>query len=187
MHPVYHRRSIRLKGYDYTQAGAYFVTLVSRHRECIFGEVEEDQVHLNPIGIIIEASWKNLEHNFPIILDKWVIMPNHFHGIIFLDPNRTGEALANRRMNRSESKMANASPQRPIGTQSGSLGAIIQNFKSISTRKLNKARSTPGIPIWQRNYYEHIIRDEDELNRVRQYILDNPLKWALDQENPKCP
>jgi len=90
-------------------------------------------------------------------------------------------------MNRSESKMANASPQRPIGTQSGSLGAIIQNFKSISTRKLNKARSTPGIPIWQRNYYEHIIRDEDELNRVRQYILDNPLKWALDQENPKCP
>jgi REP element-mobilizing transposase RayT len=142
MHPVYHRRSIRLKGYDYTQAGAYSVTLVSRHRECIFGEVEEDQVHLNPIGIIIEASWKNLEHNFPIILDKWVIMPNHFHGIIFLDPNRTGEALANRRMNRSESKMANASPQRPIGTQSVPLGQL-----SKTSGPLAPASSTRHVPL----------------------------------------
>ena len=124
-------------------------------------------------------------------------MPNHFHGILWiLDPDRTGEASAGkgRQVNGVDIHVltwpvtshldADASPQPPKGTQPGSLNAIIQNFKSISTRKINQVLETPGNKIWQRDYFERVIRDERELNAIRQYIQDNPLKWELDQENP---
>jgi REP element-mobilizing transposase RayT len=176
---VHHRRSIRLKGYDYSQAGAYFVTLVTNKRDQIFGKIVNGEMQLSKEGQIVAYHWNLIPAHFPAAkLDKWVIMPNHLHGIIIL---RTGEASANRLNEDPESWAADASPQRPIGTVTGSLGAILQNFKSVSTRKINQAEASPGVRLWQRNYYEHIIRNETEWQRIRDYIQVNPLHWQEDQ------
>jgi REP element-mobilizing transposase RayT len=176
----HHRRSIRLKNYDYAQPGAYFVTLLTHDREELFGEFMDGRMYLSRIGEIVGAIWRRLPAYFSLRLDEWVIMPNHLHGIIWILDSGKGEAFADKGLGISCHSVADASPQRePIGTQSGSLGAIIQNFKSISTRKINQALHTPGAPVWQRNYFEHIIRDEAELGRIRQYIRDNPVHWEM--------
>lgn len=181
----HHRRSIRLKGYDYAHAGAYFVTLVTRGRECIFGEIVDGEMRANPLGEIAAYYWQELPRHFALVtMDAFVVMPNHAHGIIMIAADSTGEASAAQVSDTSRRSSADASPLRPIGTQSGSLGAVVQNFKSVTTRKINQRRATPGAPVWQRNYYERIIRDEAELNRIRRYIVENPLRWALDAENP---
>jgi putative transposase len=118
-------------------------------------------------------------------LDDFVIMPNHLHGIIFVhEALGKGEAFAGIELNKVEAVSANASPLRPVGTQPGSLSAIIQNFKSISTRLVNNRFFESGNQIWQRNYYERTIRNDRELNAIRQYIRDNPLNWDQDDENP---
>lgn len=188
----HHRRSIRLKGYDYASAGAYFVTMCVHGRECVLGEVVEGEMRLNDFGLAANACWHGLPRHFcNVAVDALIIMPNHIHGIVVLVEGALGkgEAFAVQEPGISGPLPANASPLRPIGTQPGSLGAIIQNFKSIAARKINALRGTPGLQVWQRNYYEHIVRDERELNAIRQYIADNPLKWALDRDNPAtaCP
>ena len=190
----HHRCSIRLVGYDYSQTGAYFVTLVSFQRECIFGEMIGESVHLSAIGRLVEQEWIDIVKHFNWInLDEIVVMPNHILAIIWIEKRRgeasvtghqeAGQRKISRRVNPQPTQETDASPQPAHGTQQGSLGAIIQNFKSISTRKINIEKGEPGNRIWQRNYFEHIIRDEPELLRIRQYIIDNPLKWQLDQEN----
>jgi REP element-mobilizing transposase RayT len=181
---IHHRRSIRLKGYDYTQAGAYFVTMVTYQRESLFGDIVDGEVCLSAVGKIVWAVWSRLPAHFPLRHDEWIIMPNHIHGIIFIigDDGR-GEASADGRMGISNRNVADASPQRaPIGTTPGSLGAIIQNFKSVSTRRINQARDMPGVPVWQRDYYECIVRSEVELNQFRRYIRKNPSRWMEDDE-----
>jgi REP element-mobilizing transposase RayT len=135
------------------------------------------------------STWLRLQDFFPICHDEWVIMPNHLHAIIWIQDSSTGEASTARNLGFSWPSLADASPQcQAIGTRSGSLGAIIQNFKSISSRKINQDQhspGSPGAPTWQRNYYEHITRNQAELERIRQYIADNPRHWAEDQENPR--
>ena len=185
----HHRRSIRLKGYDYTQAGAYFVTICAYQRECLFGQVENGAMVSSQYGHLAEQCWQVLPRDFPRVeLDVFVVMPNHLHGIITLTGCHTagrGEAFAQRLKERPRSIPANASPLRSAhGTQPGSLAAVVQNFKSVSTRKINRTRATLGMPVWQRDYHEHIIRNEDELSRIRDYIVNNPLQWAVDRENP---
>ena len=182
----HHRQSIRLKGYDYSQPGTYFVTLVAQNRERIFGTVEGNQIRLNKIGELVANCWLSIPKYFDIArLDEYVLMPNHFHGIINIDESYgKGEASLGIITSPIESISGDASPLQPRGTQSRSLGAIIQNFKSVSTRKANRLYFEPGNKIWQRNYYERIIRNDRELNAIREYILDNPLNWALDKENP---
>ena len=199
----HHRRSIRLKGYDYSQPGAYFVTMVARQREHLFGEIllctgeasagstieptesgvadaSPQRIKLTTVGEIVLKAWQKIPAHFPFTrLDEFVIMPNHFHGIIWIS---TGEAFTTGNYSQVEQVPVNASPHHPIGTQPGSLNAIIQNFKSISTRKINQARNTPGNKIWQRDYYERIIRNDQELNAIRQYIRENPFNWPQDQE-----
>jgi putative transposase len=177
-HKQFHRHSIRLKGYDYSLAGVYFVTIVTSQRECIFGEIIDSKMQLNPYGHLIETVWYSLPGHFPVELGSAMVMPNHFHGVVSILDTRTycrGEAFGD---------LPNASPQRAIGTVPGSLGAIIQNCKSITTRKLNQLRHTPGAVVWQRNYYDHIIRNERELDRITAYILTNPQNWETDDENP---
>jgi hypothetical protein len=138
----HHRHSIRLRGYDYTQAGAYFVTIVAHNRECLLGDVVDGEMHVNETGQIVVECWNALPAHFPNVeLDAFVVMPNHIHAIIVLKGK--GEAFAN---------SANASPLQPHGTAPGSIGAIIQNFKSVSTRKINQHRDPAGTPIWHRNY-----------------------------------
>ena len=174
----HHRRSIRLQGYDYSQPGAYFVTICALGRECLFGEVIADDMQPTACGQTVSAGWNDLPRHYANVqLDEFVVMPNHVHGIIVLTAHTqhippVGAGL----------KPAPAT--QPAFTQRHGLPEIVRAFKTFSARRVNELRATPGVPLWQRNYYEHVIRDDDELNRIRQYIIENPLKWALDPDNP---
>jgi REP element-mobilizing transposase RayT len=199
---IHHRRSIRLKGYDYSQSGVYFITLVAQDRLNLFGEITDGVMCLSRIGEITRSAWLRLADLFPIRHDEWVIMPNHLHAIIWILDLGRGEASASKDF---LDPWRSLTQRQAIGTRSGSLGAIIQNFKSISRRKINQGRGNAladithaassrskaeastkhAERIWQRNYYEHIIRNQPELDRIRQYIADNPHQWEEDQENPE--
>ena len=132
-------------------------------------------MHLNKFGKIVETEWiKTSEIRKNILLDEYIILPNHLHGIIFIN-NEYSAVAATRRV---------ASTKSLPRLQSGSIGAIIGQFKSIVTKQINTLRKTSGLPLWQKNYYEHIIRNEKELNRIREYIISNPMQWEIDIENP---
>ena len=169
--PAKHRRrSIRLKHYDYSRSGAYFVTIVMKGRACLLGDIVDEEMRLNNIGHAVQDVWQNLvAHYARIELDTFIVMPNHVHGIIVIVDHR-------------DTVGAGLRPA-PTKTQHG-LPEIVRAFKSFSARSINKMRHTPGAPIWQRNYFEHVIRSEESWNRIRQYILDNPARWAFDRENP---
>ncbi len=168
------RRSIRLKEYDYSREGAYFVTICTHNRECIWGDIVEGQMHLNDLGREVEIQWLQTAEVRPnVILDAFVIMPNHFHGIFFIQDTL-----------RATQRVAPTKKPRPSGPISGSVGAIVAQFKSRVTKRLNVLRKKPGVPVWQRNYYEHVIRDEDDLNRIREYIDYNHVSWMEDENYP---
>jgi len=192
----HHRHSIRLKGYDYSRPGYYFITIVTHNRECLFGEVVDGEMKLNTFGKIVEYHWRIIPRHFPFTqLDEYQFMPNHMHGIIIITTHVGAMHSGKINLSDDNSVPENASPlqtngnhhsgnapsQRPIGTKPGSLSAIIQNFKSITTRKINRIRHAQGTHLWQRNYWEHIIRDENELNRIRHYIINNLRKWYDDR------
>jgi putative transposase len=171
----HHRRSIRLKGYDYTQAGAYFVTIVTQDRECLFGEVVEGEMRVNPFGEIVAWAWNDLpNHNPHVELDAFVVMPNHVHGIVLIVDDLVGAG--------SEP----APTMAMVTTRRHGLPEIVRQFKTFSARRINARRGTPGATVWQRNYYEHIIRNDHSLQRIREYIATNPLRWHLDVENPNA-
>jgi REP element-mobilizing transposase RayT len=173
---LHHRRSIRLPEYDYSQSGVYFVTICAQGRECLFGEVMTDSMVLSPIGRIVEDVWLALPCHFAHIeLDAFIVMPNHFHGLVQI--NAPHSITKNRDEQTSYSS----------GTQSQSLAALVQNFKSVTTRKINQMRQLSGKTVWQRNYYERVIRNQRELDAKHQYITNNPMQWALDEENPLKP
>jgi len=175
----HHRRSVRLKDYDYTSVNGYFVTVCTHNRECLLGEVVDGKMRLNEYGEIAKDEWLKTASVRPnAVLDAFVIMPNHLHGIVILAEN----VGATRRVALPEVQR-NAPARRPKGPQSASLGAIIGQFKSAVSKRINQQRGTPGLPIWQRNYYEHVLR-EGELEHVREYIQNNPLQWEMDSENP---
>ncbi len=165
------RRSIRLKGYDYSQAGAYFVTVCTHNREYLFGNIINGEMILGAYGKIVEKVWYNLTGHYQNIkLDTFTVMPNHIHGIIVLiDVDDVG---------------AGFKPAPTDLTKYYPLSEIIRAFKTFSARHVNELRITPGIPVWQRNYHEHIVLNEKELNLIREYIMNNPLRWQYDRENP---
>jgi REP element-mobilizing transposase RayT len=168
----HHRGSIRLKGYDYVQAGSYFVTICTIDRTCLFGEVVNEEMRLNPEGQIVHDEWIRSAMMRPrVILDLFVVMPNHLHGIIMLVDWGRGT------LQRAPTMERFGKPT------SGSIPTIIRLFKSATTKRINELRGAPGIPVWQRNYYEHVIRNEASLSRIRQYIVENPARWAFDREN----
>ncbi|HEX2620974.1 MAG TPA: transposase [Phototrophicaceae bacterium] len=191
----HNRRSIRLKAYDYSQSGAYFVTICTHQRERLFGEVADGVMQLRVFGEIVQEEWLRTPQIRPEVeIDAFVIMPNHIHGIIVITGDgRTTSNLKTKPSNQSHPVGANrrfaptptASSQsnRPKGTKPGSLGAILQQFKSVVTKRINLLRDTPGASVWQRNYYESIIRDESTLNTVRLYIETNPTNWQTDPDN----
>ena len=160
------RRSIRLSDYDYSGSGVYFITICAHERRCLFGAVIAETVRLSPLGRVVEAEWlRSSEIRREIELDSYVVMPNHLHGIVAIDQSVHIDALKPRSRRRS-------------------LGSFVNAVKATTTRRINEMRATPGAAVWQRNYYEHIVRSEDELNRIREYIAINPAKWAADRENP---
>jgi REP element-mobilizing transposase RayT len=163
------RRSIRLRGYDYGRAGAYFVTLCAHDRASLFGEIVDGVMRLNDLGRVVDSEWLKTPRMRPQVeLDEYIVMPNHFHAILVVVDMGRGVL-----------------PYAPtLRSPSRTVGAIVRGFKSAVTKRINQIRRTPGLPVWQRNYYEHVIRNEGELTRIREYIVDNPSQWALDRENP---
>lgn len=176
---IHHRRSIRLKEYDYTQSGAYFVTIVTYGREHLFCKVVNGAMQLNEWGEIARREWFKTAELRPYVElyeDEFVVMPNHVHGIVWIN-----EVGATRRVARTDAERRVArTDKHPRGPISGSIGAIIGGYKSAVTYAINAARQTRGMVVWQRNYYEHVIRNDADLNRIREYIMNNPLKWKDD-------
>ena len=173
MHEIHHRRSIRLKGYDYSQPGYYFVTICTRDGECVLGDVVDGKMKLSRIGQLVQITWNCLLKRFHNLeLGEFTVMPNHIHGIIIIVG--AGLALPNQ-------GAASSAPTKDISIR---LGDVVRAFKSISAINVNRFLTRSGVPLWQRNYYEHIIRNEESLNYVREYIETNPLRWELDGENP---
>ena len=166
----YRVESARLRGWDYAAAGWYFVTICTHQRACVFGRVVGDDVELSPLGEIAYQYWVEIPaHNPGVETDAFSIMPNHTHGIVALPP---------RPVETQHAASLQASPMSAISPKAGSLSAIVRSYKSAVTRwaGLNGYDSF----AWQAGFHDHIIRDEAELNRIRRYIHDNPLKWTLD-------
>ena len=184
----HHRRSIRLKGYDYAQAGAYFITVVTYDRECLFGDVVENEMRLSDYGSIVQDEWTKSAVLRPrVMLDAFVVMPNHVHGIITLADDDGRGTLQRRGTWQRRGTLQRAPTFERFGKPtSDSIPTILRLFKSATTKRINEMRETPGMPVWQRNYYEHIVRNESSLDRIRQYIFDNPARWAIDRENPQA-
>lgn len=174
------RRSIRLNEYDYTRAGVYFVTICAWNRECLFGNVVNSKMCLSSAGNIVAKCWNEIPCHFADAgLDVFTIMPNHIHGILSITDRKSGVGARHAVPLQPEME----SFGKPV---SGSIPTIIRSFKSAVTKRVNEIRGASGLAVWQRNYYEHIVSDEKELNLVREYIINNPKQWELDRENPLC-
>jgi putative transposase len=159
----HHRRSIRLKGFDYSRSAVYFVTICVQNRECLFGTISQNQMLLNDAGEMVSTEWLALPSRFPsVILDEFIVMPNHFHGIIYISPDSIDRLK---------------------------LGKIIGAFKSIVNNNYITGVKTKDWEhfnqrLWQRNYYEHIVRDDAALQKIQEYIRDNPSTWQTDSLHP---
>ena len=163
---LHHRRSIRLKSWDYNSAGAYFITTIAHDRQTLFGEVSNSEVVLSAYGEVVRQEWlasANIRHE--IELDEFIIMPDHFHAIVLID--NTAVSTTQARVQGSSSS----------GSSATSLGRLMAGFKSAAATRINKMRGTPGVSVWQRDYYERIIRSERELRAIREYIQANPANW----------
>jgi putative transposase len=182
--PANRRRTIRVQGYNYSQAGAYFITICTRDRECLLGKVVNETVQLNETGRLVESVWLQTATVRPDIeLDAYVVMPNHFHAIFFIHES-PGAPGTTRRVAPTKNHSAGAGkPCPPAGPKPRSVGAIIGQFKSLVTKRINDTPQYLVGSIWQRNYYEHVIRDEESLNRIREYITTNAPRWDFDREN----
>jgi REP element-mobilizing transposase RayT len=161
------RRSPRLQGYDYAQDGGYFITINTKENMCLFGEIVEEAMQLNPAGEMVQACWLELAERYPTCeLDAYVVMPNHLHGIIFINNDPKDEA------------------------EHVSLSTMMQWFKTVTTNgyiRGVRAHEWPRFPgrLWHGRFYDHIIRHDGSLERIRAYIANNPAKWALDRLNPE--
>ena len=198
--PQRKRKFLRLPDYDYCQPGAYFVTMVTYQREMLFGQVSNGEMHLNDLGRIALDCWKEIPLHFPhVALDAFVIMPNHVHGILWITeyplPSVGTTHASSQQASSQQASSQLAAPQpaalkeaeeknrRPRGPAPGSLGAVVGSYKSAVSKWINRHRDTPGAPVWQRDYYEHIIRTSRALERVREYIRANPLLWEEGKDD----
>ena len=201
---IHHRRSIRLKGYDYSQAGAYFVTICVHERKCLFGEMVElvgehqgeclkagecrktgeypkagechsplREMVLNEFGRVVQDEWvRSAEIRAEIELGGYVVMPNHFHGIVHITTQPVGAY--------GHTPFSDT----PVRSPSKTVGAMVRGFKSAVTKRINETRNSPGLQVWQRNYHEHVIRDDADYNRIAEYVVYNPQRWIEDKLHP---
>jgi putative transposase len=183
----HHRRSIRLKGYDYSQPGFYYITICTKNRECLFGEIVSNEMVSNGAGWMINKWFREIKYKYTNIKDDtFIVMPNHFHGIIEIMAKNPVGADPCVCPVVDDPNNANHTGGEHEGLP---LPRIVQWFKTMTTNEYIRGvkqygwRPFPG-KLWQRNYYEHIIRNETELDEIREYILYNPNKWDLDTENP---
>ena len=177
------RRSIRLPTHDYASPGAYFVTICTARRECLFGEVVEGEVRLSAIGAIVNDCWTEIQsHVTNVETDAFVVMPNHVHGILVIHDGRTDRRGV--QLNAPTRPDAPTPANGPTSPRNG-LPVIVRTFKAAVTTLCRRLGQIDD--VWQRNYYERIVRDDEELDRVRAYIRENPARWADDEENPSHP
>jgi REP element-mobilizing transposase RayT len=174
---LHHRHSIRLKEYDYAQPGGYFITIVTYHRDSLFGEIWNKVMQLNGFGKIADECWRAIPEHFPNVeLGAYVVMRNHVHGIIVINDGADASASARR-------GTIYRAPTEQFGKPvAGSIPTVIRTFKSAVSRRIGREHNVTG--IWQRNYYEHVIRDDKDWDRIHRYIESNPSMWAEDEENP---
>jgi len=184
---LHNRHSIRLQGYDYSQSGAYFITICTDKKKNYFGEIVNGDVKLNLEGQYAFHQWKMIPQRFGNVeVDEFIIMPNHIHGIIVIRSGR-GEGSDNKDLSGKQRLLSDPSPLQAHekiqlnGTVPGSIGAIVQNFKSNISRKINALPKMQGVTIWQKNFYDHIIRDEEDYARIVEYIRNNPRDWEQDE------
>jgi REP element-mobilizing transposase RayT len=158
-----------LKEYDYSQAGAYFITVCTKHRKMLFGDIVEDGISLSVFGLLVKECWDNLPRHYHFLeLDAFIVMPNHVHGILVL----TGDLNVGAGLKPAPTSNRHALPE------------IVRALKTFSACRINENRGTPGTRVWQRNYYEHVIRNEIDLEETREYIQNNPFKWLEDENHP---
>jgi putative transposase len=216
---IHHRKSIRLRGYDYSQNGLYFITICTKDRQHIFGSIANGMMQLNPQGQIAHTEWQQTAQIRPeICLHEHIIMPNHMHGIIeianainvrahrmrpidgtidpldSIDPNISGESIdfnefddlpggqrGRMRCAPTLGDLGDLGNQWDLGQRVSTLGDILRGYKSSVTKQINQLRDTPGMAVWQRNYYEHIIRNEKAYYNISHYIKNNPQQWQRDK------
>ncbi|HEY0070175.1 MAG TPA: transposase [Chloroflexia bacterium] len=171
-----HRRSIRLRDHDYA-AGVYFVTICAAKNMCLFGEVVGGRVRLNEVGRAVaeEWVWTGFVREY-VVLDAFVVMPNHVHGIVTLWFDKDTDTIRDLGESTTHHRKFG-------GLEARTLAGVVGAFKAAATRYVNRMYGTPGESLWHRNYYEHIIRNEDDLERIREYIRNNPLNWDKDEHN----
>ena len=168
------RKTLRLKYWDYSSSGYYFVTICTRDRQYLLGHMKNSEFVPSCFGVMVPKIWNELEHRFQNIkTDEFILMPDHIHGIIYISPDNTASVGAIH-----ELPLQTTRPKR----RNMLLSKIIGYLKMNTAKQINRLRDTPGTPVWQRNYYEHIIRNENELFEYRKYIQENPLKWESDPE-----
>jgi REP element-mobilizing transposase RayT len=181
----HHRRSIRLRDYDYSQIGAYFLTICAHHRAFLFGDIVNGEMRTNAAGQVVQATWEMLPSHYPgVTPDAFVIMPNHIHGIVVIDcvPNHSSVGAQFIAPPSRTVASGGAINRAPTPDRAPTLGGIIRGFKARTPHRLH--RNLGIVRVWQRNYYEHVIRGNASLARIREYITNNPLRWAFDRENP---
>ncbi len=172
LHPGHH--SIRFPGYDYSSEGLYFITICTHEKRCILGQIVNARAELNSIGCAVRDSWVSIPQHFAgTRLHEFVIMPNHLHGIVEICAKlgRSGAAPL---------------PRNAVArVHAGSISAIVRSFKALVTRHARQQLGWMG-DVWQRNYFERVLRDGQEFFDASRYIVENPLKWEWDRENPKA-
>ena len=205
------RRTLRLQGYDYSQAGAYAVTICTHDGAFLFGYVADGAMHLSAAGRVVERVWDGLpEHYQHVGLDAFVVMPDHVHGVIVLadvplpgdegwEGNQGRQAEVDASIGRwagrgpaptkdvgarpEDGRVGDAAPTKRRASRRHGLSEVVRGFKSMSGRRVNALRGTPGDAVWQRGYYEHVVRNQEDLNRIREYVVGNPLRWWLRRED----
>lgn len=166
--PLTRHKSIRISEFDYSQPGAYYLTLVTQDRQQILGQIVDNEMILSEVGKMVEEVWIAIPNHFASVeLGEFVIMPNHIHGIISITVEATH---------------ASPLPRISKGPMPGSIGAIVGSFKSAATKRFHEIQKYQESRLWQRNYYEHIIRNERDYLAIYEYILANPMNWEKDEE-----
>ncbi len=192
---IHHRRSIRLKGYNYAQAGLYFVTICTKNRACLFGEIQNKKMNLNDSGKMVDNEWLKIQQRFQNIqLHEYIVMPNHFHAILeivgaTLVVAQNEEVAPDKNIDNGKGQPQGIAPTGGIAQMGGNtptLGDIIGAFESITTveyiRGIKNNNWEPfNGKLWQRNYWEHIIRNDKSYNRISEYIINNPQNWDNDK------
>lgn len=176
---IHHRRSIRLKGYNYSSSGIYFLTICTQSMNSLFGNISKGKMFLNDAGMVAQSCWMQIPLHFPFVcLDEFVIMPNHVHGIILIKESDDSEQVGVNFCNivgANECDRVGANNHSPLRGTSKSIGSIVRGYK-IGVTKWFRINSDI-YPVWQRDYYDHVIKNELELRRIRDYIISNPVKW----------